>query len=296
MNDKPKKSVLITDLDNTLFDWFDIWRSTFIPMLNRTVEISGIPREQLIKEIKLIHQKHGTAEYAFVLQEVPSLLSMYGTPHNIMEKLNDAIHAARSNRLQHLKLYQGVYDTLSELRARRIKVIAYTESKQWYTKYRLKRFGLDHFIDHVYSPQDHEIIPIRDGERTEFNFDHTKFSHTAPGELKPNPKLLLHIIKEQNLNKDECVYIGDSEFKDVNMAIAAGVTSVYAKYGTGHFSDERQKDYDVLREVTHWSDEEVAAERKLKESVEEHYKADYSIDNFSELLNIINFVKSDLTL
>lgn len=289
MNEKLKKSVLITDLDNTLFDWFDIWCSTFIPMLNRASEISGISKEQLIKEIQPIHEKHGTAEYAFVLQEVPSLLEKYGSPENVSVALNDAIHAARRSRIKHLKLYKGVYDTLSELRAKRVKVIAYTESKQWYTQYRLKRFGLDHFIDHVYSPEDHEVVHLTADQRKEFHFEHTKFSHTPAGELKPNPELLLRIIKSQKLDKNQCVYIGDSELKDINMANSAGVTSVFAKYGTGHFSDERLANYDLLRQVTHWSKEEVKAEQELKESSEEHYKANFTVDNFAELLNIIDF-------
>ena len=68
-----KKTVLITDLDNTLFDWFETWYNSFNAMLESVVDISGISRETLIPEIKAIHQKHGTAEYAFLLEEIPSL-------------------------------------------------------------------------------------------------------------------------------------------------------------------------------------------------------------------------------
>ncbi|WP_196492539.1 hypothetical protein [Psychrosphaera haliotis] len=116
MEKRTKKSVLITDIDNTLFDWFEIWCATFKTLLHKTSEISGIPLKQLISEIRPIHQKHGTAEYAFVLEEIPSLLDKYGTAKGINHALNEAIHAARSNRMNHLKLYKGVYDTLSTLR------------------------------------------------------------------------------------------------------------------------------------------------------------------------------------
>lgn len=290
MSYKPQKSALITDLDNTLFDWFDIWSATFIPLLDKTVEISGIPRQQLISEIQPIHEKHGTAEYTFLLQEIPSLLKMYGSPEKIMEVLDPAIHASRSSRLKHMKLYDGVFDTLSELKSRGIRVIAYTESKKWYTQYRLNRMGLDHLIDHVYSPEDHDINPIRDGELTTIEFEHTQFSYTPHGEIKPNPALLLSIIKEQGLYKEECVYIGDSEIKDIDMAKNAGVTCIFAKYGTNHFSDERIKHYELLRQVTHWSPEMVKAEQELKENALHHH-ADYSIDSFAEILDIIDFKK-----
>ena len=68
-----KKSVLITDLDNTLFDWVELWLNCFSTMLDGIVEISGIPKEQLIPEIAAVHQRHGTSEYSFLIEEIPSL-------------------------------------------------------------------------------------------------------------------------------------------------------------------------------------------------------------------------------
>ena len=287
MTYKQAKSVLITDLDNTLFDWFDIWCATFKPLLEKTSEVSGIDRKILIDEIRPIHQKHGTAEYAFVLEEIPSLLKKYGNRERILSEFSEAIHAARSNRIKHLKLYKGVYDTLAELRSKRVRVIAYTESKEWYTKFRLKRLGLDFFIEKVYSPGDHVKLPIDDSKRTDIVFDNIEFRKTPKDELKPNPKLLLDIIKDAGVDKDECVYIGDSEIKDIDMAHEAGVSSVFAKYGTSHF-EERPDDYNLLRAVTHWTDEVVQREKDLKESALNH-KADFEIDNFSELLNLFDF-------
>jgi len=287
MKHKEAKSVLITDLDNTLFDWFDIWCATFKPLLETTSKISGIDRNKLIQEIRPIHQKHGTAEYAFVLEEIPSLLEKYGSRDKIHIELGEAIYAARSNRLKHLKLYKGVYDTLAELRAKRVRVIAYTESKEWYTKFRLKRLGLDFFIEKVYSPGDHEYLPIDDSMRTDISFDNVEFKKTPKDELKPNPKLLLDIISDAGVDKNECIYIGDSEIKDIDMAHEAGVTSVFAKYGTSHF-EQRPDDYNLLRSVTHWTDEVVLREKQLKESALNH-KADFEINNFEELLDLFEF-------
>jgi phosphoglycolate phosphatase len=204
-----------------------------------------------------------------------------------MEALNPAIHLARSNRIKHMKLFYGVYDTLAELRCRRVSVIAYTESKEWYTRNRLQRLGLDFFIERVYSPKDHLEVPISDASRTKLRFDNTKFLHTPIDEYKPNPKLLLDIISELGANKEDCVYIGDSEIKDIDMASDAGITSIFAKYGVGHF-EERPDDYNLLRAVTHWTDEEVTREKELKEQGIRN-KADFSIDNFAEILDIIDF-------
>ena len=72
-----RKTALITDLDNTLFDWADIWYQCFSAMLDEIVRISGLNRETLISEIRAIHQKYGTSEYSFLIEELPSLQPLY---------------------------------------------------------------------------------------------------------------------------------------------------------------------------------------------------------------------------
>jgi phosphoglycolate phosphatase len=281
---KLKKRVLITDLDNTLFDWFTIWYESFSSMMKKASVISGVPLEKLYEEAKPIHQLHGTAEYAFVLENLPSLMTKFGDRENLLKQLDPAIHAARSARKTHLKLYPGVYDTLSILRASRVKIVAYTESKEWYTKNRLKKLGLDFFIDHLYSPEDHSV-PISDEDRTTIKFENMESFFTPSNEKKPNPKLLLDIIEKIDAKPEDCIYVGDSELRDINMACDAGVTSVFAKYGGKHFSDQKEG-YELLRKVTHWTDEEVLEEKKLKESGVKH-KADHEIDKFCEILEIM---------
>jgi hypothetical protein len=49
------KKVLITDLDNTLFDWVALWCACFTAMMNKVVEISGIPVEDLKPEVRRVH-------------------------------------------------------------------------------------------------------------------------------------------------------------------------------------------------------------------------------------------------
>ena len=71
---KSHKSVLITDLDNTLFDWVHLWHSCFSAMFEKIIEISGVPETVLKSEIKTVHQMHGTSEYSFLVEELPSLL------------------------------------------------------------------------------------------------------------------------------------------------------------------------------------------------------------------------------
>ncbi|MBD8199128.1 HAD family hydrolase [Pantoea agglomerans] len=280
------KNVLITDLDNTLFDWFTLWYESFNEMLIKASEISKIPICELKKEIRIIHQKHGTAEYSFVLEEIPQFKEIYGERENIVSQLDEAIHAFRSARKKNLKMYPTVYETLTALKNRGVKIVAYTESKEYYSNYRISKLGLDGVIDILYSPKDH-LIPTGVQSQNKYDLIHTVNAHTPENEIKPNPKILLDIISGIGAKKEFCVYVGDSEMKDISMAKEAGVDAVFAKYGTSHFTNNIEG-YNLLRDVTHWTDADVERERKIKENNKDIH-ADYVIERFSELLELFKF-------
>ncbi|OAT16737.1 phosphoglycolate phosphatase [Buttiauxella noackiae ATCC 51607] len=282
------KSVLITDLDNTLFDWFTVWYESFNAMLNETSEISGVPVEKLKAEIRKIHQKHGTAEYAFVLEEIPSLISKYGNRDTINSALDEAIHAYRSARKKHLTLYPTVMDTLTTLKEKGVLIIGYTESKEFYSNYRISKLGLDGIIDILFSPEDHEV-PHGVITQQKYDLKITKNEHTPKGEIKPNPRILKDIIQSVNTLPENCVYIGDSEMKDIAMAQEAGVDDVFARYGTTHFIDNLEG-YNLLRDVTHWTNDDVEREKKIKDE-NKNTHANYTVDKFSEILDIFSFME-----
>src|SRR6185436_13705766 len=98
------KTTLITDLDNTLFDWADLWHKCFSVMLGEIVRISGVSRETLLTEIQAVHQKYGTAEYAFLIEALPSLQPML-IGKKATEVFGPAIEAYRIQRREHLKLF-----------------------------------------------------------------------------------------------------------------------------------------------------------------------------------------------
>ncbi|MEL3921672.1 HAD-IA family hydrolase [Aeromonas enteropelogenes] len=280
------KKVLITDLDNTLFDWFNIWYHSFSAMLNEISRISGFSVEELKPQIKKIHQKHGTAEYAFVLEEIPLLKDKYGDRDAILKAFDSAIHLYRSERKKNLILYPTVHETLCTLKEKGVLIIGYTESKEFYSNYRVSNLGLDGVIDILFSPEDHDI-PSGVVPQTKYNLKITKNMHTPRGEIKPNPKILKEIISSINATSDECVYIGDSEMKDIAMAKDAGVDAVFARYGTTHFTNNKDG-YNLLRDVTHWTDQDVAREIEIKNSKKDIH-ADLAVDSFGDILSLFKF-------
>lgn len=90
------KRALVSDVDNTLFDWVGIWYRSFTAMMGEAARISGIPADNLYPSVKEIFQRHKTSEYAFVLEEIPELRKLYGD--RIVGAMEPAIAAYRAAR------------------------------------------------------------------------------------------------------------------------------------------------------------------------------------------------------
>jgi phosphoglycolate phosphatase-like HAD superfamily hydrolase len=255
-----KKRVLITDVDNTLLDWQELWYRTFSAMMQKAIEISGVDPERLYAECSVIHQRYGTSEYSRLLEELPSLRELYGD--SILSAMAPAIEAFREARRNTLRLYPTVQATLTELKAKGIIIAAFTESKAFYTNYRFRKLGLDGLVDYLYSPHDHSMpdgtAKARYYEADTYNFKKTIHHFTPEGEVKPNPGILLDIVADLGASVDEVVYVGDNILKDVFMAQQAGVTDVHAAYG----ASQHKPEYELLRKVTHWTPEMVERERQ----------------------------------
>jgi FMN phosphatase YigB (HAD superfamily) len=244
--------------------------------------------DQLLSEIKEVHQRHGTSEYAFLLEELPSLLRKH-PGQNPAEIYREAIEALRTARCSVLRPYPGVLKTLRSLKQAGVRVIAYTESMAFYTNWRIRRLGLDGLIDIVYSPENHDLpghLPPEKRERYEQEQEMlacTEHRRTPKGELKPNPSLLLDIIKDIGARPEQCIYVGDKLFKDVAMARDAGVTAVHAKYGEAH----EHANYELLKRVTHWRRDSVQQERIA--DVDEIQPSLVLRNGFDELLDAFRF-------
>lgn len=254
------KKLLITDVDNTLFDWQKLWYECFSAMSKKAIEISGIEPNKFYSECSKLHQKYGTSEYAFVLTELPSFKQQYGV--KVLEAMQPAIDSFRKARSENLHLYTGVEEALERLRNAGVTIAAFTESKAFYTNYRFRKLGLDQKIDYLYSPVDHDLPrdanSIRKYSPDNYLLKDTEHRFTPDGEYKPNPHILLSIIEELGFDTEDTVYIGDNLLKDVFMAQQANVTDVYAAYGA---AQHRSEEYDLLKKVTHWTPEMVAREQ-----------------------------------
>jgi len=251
-NRKNVKRLLITDVDNTLLDWQHLWYETFTAMANRVLEISSVDPERFYTECSVVHQKYGTSEYAFLLTELPCLVEIYGS--DLLSTMQPAIDDFRAARRKNLRLYDGVSATLKRLRSDGVTVVAFTESKAFYTNYRFRKTGLDGLVDFLYSPPDHAVPFDTTIKRRyvpdSYDLKSTVHRFTPDGEVKPSPHILATIIDDLGFTKADTAYVGDYLLKDIFMAQEAGVLDIHAEYGS---AQGRTEQYDLLKKVTHWT-------------------------------------------
>jgi FMN phosphatase YigB (HAD superfamily) len=280
---KRKVSVVIMDLDNTLWDWVEIWYQSFNAMFEKVLEISNIDEKTLKKEFKEIHEKHGTSEYSFSIQELPSLKKKH-QGEDLLAIYSNAIQTHREMRKKYSRLYPSILKTLKKLKSKGCLLIGYTESMAYYSNRRIKDFGLDGCLDLLYYTQDHpfpdDVTMPYPGEYSQLEFTGTK--QLPITERKPNPGILNMIIEDAKARKSETIYVGDSKMKDILMAKKARVTDVWAKYGDAI----NRKEYGLLKEVTHWPVKIVNEQKNLDISPK------YTLEkSFKELLKLFRFVR-----
>jgi phosphoglycolate phosphatase-like HAD superfamily hydrolase len=278
-------SLLITDLDNTLYDWVTYYALAFRALVDVLVEDLEVDREELLDEFKAVHQRHGDSEYPFAIFELPSVKRRF--PHlkgdELRAALGRAFRAFEATREEHLRLYPAVASTLAALRQAGVQIVAHTEAMAENAYFRLRhlsisaRFSALYALEGRLTGRDH-LSPAAVAALTE------GFIQLVPRtERKPNPRLILDICSREGVRKEDAWYVGDSLTRDVSMAKTAGVKAVWARYGTWY---DRGL-WDSLVRITHWTDEDVARETELRRELSS-VQPDWTIDSFAELTGLLS--------
>lgn len=278
------KKLLITDLDNTLYDWVSFYAQSFEAMLNKLVEILGVPRYELIEDFRKVHVKHGNSEYPYATLQLDCVQRIFPlhSDKELLLILDDAFHAFNSMRKKTLKCYPGVRETFIELQKKGVKIVGHTEAPVRNAIYRLEKLDLIKYMKHLYAPQDRYFEELNVSSKNWIASYGDFVFKLKENEKKPNPQLLRDICDREGVSLKEALYIGDSLVKDISMANGAGIDSVFASYGKQH----ERKYWDILVSITHWSDYDVKREIELKNAYSLE-KPRYKIEKFEDILKLL---------
>lgn len=280
---RPAYKLLVTDLDNTLYDWVSFFATAFGAMASSLAQTLDVDQEQILDEFQSVHQELQSLEQPFTLFRLPSVRARYpgATPAELKVALDGPLHAFNHERAQRLRLYDGVRDTLARLKTAGVRLVAHTDASSPNAVFRLRSLEVLDLFDRLYvAPSQPVDYPDPDRVR-QLAPPAGLVVHLEPGESKPNPDVLRKICAREGFVPTDAVYLGDSIARDVAMARAAGVISAWARYGTLY----DPKLWSILVRVTHWSDEDVRREAELRRQ-SQAVTPDFTLDGFPEILPI----------
>lgn len=254
---------LIVDVDDTLFNWLDMWSGAFSAALE-AMRRPGVSEEDLLMKLRTLHVEAGTSERSYTRGDAEYLAISESDAES-------AGHAYEREAAQRTVPFPEVVETLTELARRGIIIALHTSSPSLLAHHRGHALGLDGLVRRIYAtetrpPTIHRAESLRC----------TLSQVDVLAHAKPSPHALRRILADLGVPAREAVYLGDSKGHDIPMARAVGVLDVHAEYGCRRESSA----YELLRRVSHWTDDEIAREKTLQKS-----EASHSIGAFSEILS-----------
>jgi putative hydrolase of the HAD superfamily len=218
-------NAVIFDMDNTLFDFVEAKISACRAMLGY-LDLSTDPREFFRYFRRPVHgfESH---------EHIRDFLNDTG-------RFSDEVFLScctlyEDKKLESIKPYPHIQDTLEFLKSRDLKLAIVTDAHNGNAKKRLQKAGLDMFFDCIISPD-------------------------MSGSSKPAPDSFLLALQTLCVKPENTMLIGDSLRRDVEPGKKIGMITVYAAYGDRNFHECNEcvpdfivRDAREIAGLSHWS-------------------------------------------
>lgn len=243
---RPRIELVITDLDNTLYDWVGWFSRSLAELVAATATALQVPSDRVLRELREEHVRRGTVEDAEAVLELPSVRAAFGGVSGARIALREALERAASARALAPPLYSGVRPTLRRLRLFGVRIVGHTEAPARAAVGRILALGLHRELGALYAR-------VRVPDVGEKAAEPLPIRVLDPTHAKPDPEAVLEICRDEGVPPERTVYVGDNLARDVWMAHRAGAFAAWASYGTRHTDDA----WSTLKCVSHWRPEEV---------------------------------------
>jgi FMN phosphatase YigB (HAD superfamily) len=252
-NETPYK-LIVTDIDNTVFDWVGYYVTAFNALLDTVASTIGSSRELLAAEARAVFSEHGSIEYPFLAQELVSVNKFYGS--DIDRMLSEAVAPGRDAFMAAaqsvLKPYDDVPRTLAAIKKRfpDLPIVALTDAPRYVAMWKLNKLGLLEHFDAVYGLPDPRVPTCEINRRVKVdpeillkhlqqsNFGFKGKIRILPDDYeKPGIRGLKTVLMDFDLDepiesRKSVLWIGDNLRKDVGLGNRLNVRSAWAEYGT----------------------------------------------------------------
>ncbi len=282
-----KHDVLITDVDNTIFDFVDFFGPALRSMVYVLADKCNTSEIRIYEELKDVFSNTGSIEHQTVIKSLPVVRNLNADRQN--EVLIAGRRAFDKTRRARVVPYSGIVEVLAELKRRGVLVVALTNAPLYQAIRRLRiELGLSKYLfgiaGFVGSERDHseEADSIKEKHAREYDRGRQKHGLLLTlehYELKPSGAGFQRILDNINVDIRNVYALGDSVAKDLAPAAPLGCQTIWAKYGTRF----EKRNFDTLVKVTPWSADQI---RKYSSS--DDFSPDHIVEHPLEILNLID--------
>lgn len=266
-------NILITDIDNTLYDWIDFFAPSFRAMVHALSPLLKKSEDDVYEEFKSVNKDNGSLEFRGAIQQLDSFVTL--NPDERSRAFRAGYVAFGKTRRRRLSLYPGTRDTLRWLRDQGVRIIGVTNSPITLTIGRLRSLSIEQLFDSL-AGWDAPTEDSKNGLVSRTNIP--MIVPLRQNELKPNKVAFERAMSNlQSNRKTQLWSLGDSRSKDLYPTAEIRAKTIWARYGK-HAAPEN---LETLVRITFWSKEQIE-----KTYEDNEFRPDYIIDSIEELKNI----------
>jgi putative hydrolase of the HAD superfamily len=207
------------DSDNTLYESKTAAKSADLAVMEHLSQFCGIGKEELFEEWKAIVNELKTSKDPKLRHRKYSY-SILLKKHELNIKVDEIYEIFLKDFLKNLKLFEGVKETLEELKKRNFKLVIVSEDFKEQLEKKIKVLSLEKFFDFFVTCDD-------------------------VGSMKPDRKYYEIVKSRLKIPFDEMVAVGDSFERDLEIPKILGMKCILV------FGEEMRADFSVknFREI-----------------------------------------------
>jgi FMN phosphatase YigB (HAD superfamily) len=226
--------LLITDVDNTLFDFGTYFEAGLAALVGFLCDRLKTGREQVTGRLREIYRLHGSIEYPFAVEDLSIDVGMGAAERD--EFVRSALAIFWRAAEDELKPYETVRETLSHLAHDGVVIVAYTDAPVHEAVRRLRRMRLDRYLSGIVAqqwfarrPARSQVVYLRELPGWHRARRLAPVWVIPPDERKPSSITYQRIAGR--FGTGAATVIGDSVSRDLVPAVDVGFTAVLADYG-----------------------------------------------------------------
>jgi FMN phosphatase YigB (HAD superfamily) len=202
---------ILTDLDNTIYNWVDFYAPCFRAMVHVLARKTKIAENEITKQFKHVFSLFGSVEYPFSIQR---LELCQGRPDSeILELVYLGQLAFGQARRRHLRPYPGVLETLAWAKRNNISVVAVSNAPLYLAWKRLFRLKLQGLFDGIAAAEGFPI-PTEDVYASKYKASRSSIAHKLalylPSDrLKPAPQMYGDVLARIGVRAENTRVVGN---------------------------------------------------------------------------------------